>query len=93
MTTRCNQAEVVFLRSEANRVSASIISSERSQFKNASVFSAGDDEGLDNRVERRCKTLVAQSMANVSRAGKNDGSNTNGRGTPDGLRSGFLCMR
>ena len=70
MTTRCNRAEVVFLRSEANRVNAFINSSERKQFKNAKVFSEGEVEGFSNNAERYDK-LVRYAM-NVSRAVKGE---------------------
>ena len=71
MTTRGIRAEVVFLRSEANRVNPSINSSVKSQFANARVFSEGEAEGFDNKLERRCDKSVPDAM-NVSMAGKND---------------------
>lgn len=73
MTMRRNQAEVVFLRLETNWISLPINSSERSQSKNASVFSEGENEGLENKVEKRRDKERSQAMANASRAGKIDG--------------------
>ena len=45
---------MVFLRLETNWISFPINSSERSQSKNASVFSEGENEGFENKVEKRC---------------------------------------
>jgi len=69
--TRCNLAEVVFLRSEANCVSSSIKSSDRSQLRNARVVNEGGDDGFDDKVGRY-DILVSHSMASVSRLGNND---------------------
>jgi len=52
ITTRRNLAEVVFLRSEANRVSSPIKRSERWQFKNARFVNEGGDDGSDKKAER-----------------------------------------
>lgn len=71
MTTRCNHAEAVFLRSEANWTNSPMNSSVRTQSKNASVFREGEAEGFENRAGR-CGNLVSRSMVNVSRAGKDD---------------------
>ena len=88
---RCNQVEAVFLRLEANCISASIKSGDRLQFKNASVFNEGRDEGFDNKVERSCGIEASQSTVNVSRAGKNDGGNTSVIGAS--THQGVWCMR
>ena len=72
MTTRRSQAEVVFLRFEANRVNPCINLSVRTHFKNARVFRDGKAEGFDNKVERNDK-VASCSRASVSRAGKADG--------------------
>ena len=51
MTIRCgNQAE-------ANHVSASIKLSPRPQSKNGRVFSQGEEDGFENKAEKRCDTL------------------------------------
>jgi len=71
ITTRCNLAEVVFLRSEANCASSSIKCSERLQFRNAMVVNKGEDDGFDNKVERQGMP-VWDSTTSVSRRGKND---------------------
>jgi len=92
ITTRCNRAEVVFLRLEAKRISSSMKSSVRLQSKNARVFSEGGEDGFENRTEKRYDTLVSQLTASVSRAGKNDGWKTVGlRG--DSARSDLRCTR
>lgn len=62
----------MLLRSEANRVNSSIKFSERSQLKNASVFSVGEDEGFDNNGERRLDRSVSHPTVNASRVGKDD---------------------
>lgn len=62
------------------------------QSRNARVFSEGEAAGFENRVDRRCETLVSQLTASVSMAGKNDGRNTVGlRG--DGAWSDLRCKR
>src|ERR1700753_1644463 len=76
ITTRCNRAEVVFLRLEANCASSSIKSSRRSHLKNASVFSCGGKEGFENMPEKRWDIRTSRAITNVSREGKNDMSNT-----------------
>jgi len=68
--TRCSQVAVVFWRSEANFVNPSINSSERLQFKNASVFRVGEAEGFDKKPEKMCRTLIPHSTASVSMRGK-----------------------
>jgi len=73
MTTRCNLAEVVLLRSEANSVNSSMKSSVRLQSRNARVLSEGEEDGFENRMEKKCDTLVSQFRASVSRAGRDDG--------------------
>lgn len=75
MTRRSNGVEVTFLRLEANCVSASTEFGDVTEFKNPSVFSEGRDVGFDTKAERSCDTQESQSTVNVSRAGKNDGSN------------------
>ena len=77
--TRCNQAEVVFLRSEANRANPAINPSVIAQFKNPRVFSDGKIEGFGNKVEKRSDMFPLYWMVSVSRAGKDDGFNATGR--------------
>ena len=73
ITTQCNRAEVVSLCSEVYRVNSSMKSSVRSQSKNARVFSEGEEDGFENRMENRCDKLVLQSTASIPRVGGNDG--------------------
>jgi hypothetical protein len=80
MTTRCNHAEVVFLRLEENRANSSIKPSSRSQSKNARAFNEGEEDGFENKAERRCETAVSRSMASVSRAGRDERGSTTGVG-------------
>jgi len=72
MTTQCSQAEVVFLRSEANRVNFSINSSVRMQSQNPRVFKQGEAEGSDNKGERTYDKSLSLLMVKASRAGKDD---------------------
>jgi hypothetical protein len=72
MITRRNQAEVVSLRSEANRDNSSINSSVMLQPKNTSPSNEGEDAGFENNGERRWDKSVLCAMVSVSRAGKND---------------------
>ena len=70
MTTRSNQAEVVFLRSKANCASSFINSSVRTQSTNARIFSVGETEGFNNKAEWRSDKSVSRSTVNVSRGGE-----------------------
>ena len=72
MKTRCNRAEVVFLRSKANLVSSFMNPSVRTQSINARVFNEGEAGGFDNKAERKCNKSVLHSIINVLRAGKDD---------------------
>ena len=91
-TARYNRADAVFLRLKANCVNSSMKSSVISQSRNARVFSEGEEDGFENKMEKRCATLVSQSTASVSRAGKNGGWNTVGlRG--NGVRPDLRCTR
>jgi len=92
ITTRCNQAEVVLLRSEANRVRSSIKDSVMKQSKNARVLREGEAEGFDSKVERRPDKSASYSTESASRAGKDDGWNSRESGT-DRSRSGRRCLR
>jgi len=83
MTTRCNLAEVVYLRAEAKSVSSSMNCSERSQFKNERVVNEGGDDGSNRKTESQ-GTPVSHSTASVSRLGKND------RWSIKGLRRGVV---
>ena len=76
-TTRCSEADLVFLRLEANCANSSIKSSVIMQFRNASVFGMGEDLGLGNRVERARDTSVLSLMTSTSREGK-DGREMDG---------------
>jgi hypothetical protein len=53
MTTQCSRAEVVSLRSEANRVNSSMNPPVILQPKNPRVFNEGEDDGFENKTERR----------------------------------------
>ena len=75
------------LRFRENRNSSSMKPSERSQLKNARVFSEGNNAGFENKVERRCDTLDFQWMASVSRAGKDGEWKTGGLAVGSDSRS------
>ena len=66
-TMRCNQAEVVALRSEADRANPSINSPVRKQSHNPRVVSGGKAEGSDSSAER-CDKPKSLRMVNLSRA-------------------------
>ena len=73
MTIRCgNQAE-------ANHVSASIKLSSRPQSKNGRVFSQGEEDGFENKAEKRCDTAALYLVEKVSRVGKDDGGTRGSR--------------
>ena len=65
----------MFLRLKAKQVNCFIKRAERSQSKNASVFSEGGDAEADSRVERVEEISVSYSTARASRAGKDGGWN------------------
>ena len=72
MATRRNQAEVVSLRSEANRVNSSINLPVILQLKNPRVFNEGEDDGFENKAERSRDKSASRSMMSTSRTGKKD---------------------
>ena len=72
MPTQCNQAEVVFLRLEANRVSSSMKPSAIIQSRNVRAFNEGEDDGFENKAERRYDKSVSHLTVSASRAGKDD---------------------
>ena len=66
------------MRSEANRLNSFMKSSGRSQFRNTRVFSEGEDDGFENKAEKKRDMLVSNPITSVLRAGKDDGLNTMG---------------